>query len=278
MADNNSAGLSPLGKKSEYVSVYTPSLLCPIPRHESRTPLGIKSDSLPFSGVDLWTGYELSWLDSQGKPQVAVAQFQFPCSNPNLVESKSFKLYLNSFNQTRFNSLQEVVQTLESDLGIASAGPVSVEVMPLSKAEQLHFGHFPAESIDELDVSINAYQPAPTFLSADQQASIVKESLCSNLLKTNCPVTGQPDWASVLVSYRGCPIDRDGLLRYIVSFREHQDFHENCVERMFVDIMKYCQPEELTVYARYTRRGGLDINPYRTNGMVDVSDLRLVRQ
>lgn len=270
---------TPLGKQSDYVSVYTPSLLSPIPRSESRQNLGITNESLlPFKGMDVWTAYELSWLDEKGKPHVAIGRFSFPCDSPSLVESKSFKLYLNSFNQTRFGTTSEVVKTLESDLSAASGGPVMVSVTPLSAAAQNGLGHFTGESLDALDVEIESYALDSSLLHADRQAQVVRESLCSDLLRSNCPVTGQPDWGSLMISYRGRPIDRAGLLKYVISFREHQDFHENCVERIFVDIMEHCSPETLTVVARYTRRGGLDINPYRSNCGDEPPDIRLARQ
>ncbi|MGI1677519.1 MAG: NADPH-dependent 7-cyano-7-deazaguanine reductase QueF [Cellvibrionaceae bacterium] len=272
------AAATPLGKQTEYVSVYTPSLLCPIPRSESRELIEVSSDQLPFTGVDIWTGYELSWIDTKGKPKVAIGHFHFPCSTPSIVESKSFKLYLNSFNQTQFTDLNDVIKTLESDLTTTAGGPVMVDVQLVDKSAQYLIGRFAAENIDNLDIDIDTYKVNPELLTINDRVPMVRESLCSDLLKTNCPVTGQPDWASVLISYRGCPIDRAGLLRYIVSFRAHQDFHENCVERIFVDILDHCKPEELTVSARYTRRGGLDINPYRTNTTDKPNDVRLVRQ
>ena len=274
----NSAATTPLGKKTGYVSVYTPSLLCPIPRSESRELINISSDQLPFTGVDIWTGYELSWIDTKGKPKVAIAHFQFPCSTASIVESKSFKLYLNSFNQTQFTGINDVVKTLESDLSTTVGGPVMVDIQMLDKPGRNVIGHFASENIDGLDIHIDSYKVNPELLTANDRVPMVRESLSSDLLKTNCPVTGQPDWASILISYRGCPIDRAGLLRYIVSFRTHQDFHENCVERIFVDILDHCKPEELTVFARYTRRGGLDINPYRSNSKDKPVDVRLVRQ
>lgn len=268
-----------LGRQTEYVSVYTPSLLCPIAREQSRQTLGLQQGSLPFRGVDVWTGYELSWLNAKGKPQVAVAEFQVPADSPNIIESKSFKLYLNSFNQTRFGGLIDIAKTLESDLSTAAGAPVMVMVQPLSKALQHGMGHFVGESVDELDVEIDDYKPDADILSLHEPEVLVRESLFSDLLKSNCPVTGQPDWASVYVSYHGPKIDRESLLKYIVSFREHQDFHEHCVERMFVDINSRCKPLSLSVYARYTRRGGLDINPFRTNRDDDLPlDVRLVRQ
>ncbi len=271
-----------LGQSSEYVSVYTPSLLCPIPRQQTRETLGLNDASLlPFSGLDIWTAYELSWLDLKGKPQVAVAEFRVPCTSPSIIESKSFKLYLNSFNQTRFTNLNEVVSTMESDLSVAAGAPVSAKLLPLNMAnhsELFKVGVLPGENIDHLDVEIEHYTPAPQLLALEEGQHIVSETLCSDLLKSNCPVTGQPDWATVYVSYRGAAINRESLLRYIVSYREHQDFHEHCVEQMFLHIQSQCHPKELTVYARYTRRGGLDINPFRSNCNEDVLNVRLVRQ
>jgi len=270
--------MSPLGKKSSYTSVYTPSLLCPLPRAEYRRAIGLDDDALPFKGMDVWTGYELSWLDSQGKPEVGVGKFFFPCNSSHLVESKSFKLYLNSLNQTRFNTINELVKTLESDLTTTTDGPVMVNILPLAKAANEGVGHFTGENIDGLDVAIDCYSVNAAFLTIDTHSPVIRETLYSDLLKTNCPVTGQPDWASIMVSYLGRPINREGLLKYIVSYREHADFHESCVEKIFMDILKKCQPEALSVYARYTRRGGLDINPFRTNCGAELPEFRLVRQ
>ncbi len=268
----------PLGKQSDYVSVYTPSLLCPIPREESRKNLSLDQEDLPFNGVDLWTGYEISWLNNKGKPVVAMAEFIFPCTSPAIVESKSFKLYLNSLNQTRFNSLQEVASTLESDLSVAAGSQVLVNLQSLNQFVSRGVGRLTGESIDELDVEVDVYTPDAGLLQLSDPDKIVSETLHSDLLKSNCPVTGQPDWASVYIAYRGPAIDKASLLRYIVSFREHQDFHEHCVERMFTDIKAQCQPEQLTVYARYTRRGGLDINPFRSDSGEAPADIRLARQ
>lgn len=270
--------MSPLGKKSNYTSVYTPSLLCPLPRAEYRSAIGVDGDALPFKGMDVWTGYELSWLDSQGKPEVGVGKFFFPCNSSHLVESKSFKLYLNSLNQTRFNNINELIKTLESDLTTTIGGPVMVSILPLAKAANEGVGHFTGENIDGLDVAIDCYSVNAGFLTIDAHSPVTRETLYSDLLKTNCPVTGQPDWASIMISYLGRPIGREGLLKYIVSYREHADFHESCVERIFMDILKKCQPEGLSVCARYNRRGGLDINPFRTNCGDELPEFRLVRQ
>lgn len=272
---------NPLGQQTEYVSEYSPHLLFPIARAESRKQLSI-SGELPFYGVDIWTGYELSWLNPSGKPQVAVAEFRIPCDSECIIESKSFKLYLNSLNQTRFASSDEVVEVLERDLSAAAKASVSVSVFPLSgrcrPGNYLEtISSLAAIEVDELDVEVDTYHPSPKLLKngTDQ----VDEVLVSHLLKTNCPVTGQPDWASVFIAYQGKRIERDALLRYIISFREHQDFHEHCVERIFCDLLRECQPESLSVYARYTRRGGLDINPFRsTNVQEKPAAIRLIRQ
>lgn len=272
---------NPLGRQTDYLSVYAPQLLFPIPRAESRELLGI-GDTLPFYGLDIWTGYELSWLDALGKPVVAIAEFFIPCTSEFIVESKSFKLYLNSLNQTRFENAAEVEVLIAKDLSATANAEVRVNLTPLTalvRAAQ-HLSNIVdvnAELLDELEVAIDTYHPAPELLSTE--ASIVDESLVSHLLKTNCPVTGQPDWASIVIRYKGKKIQRENLLRYIISFREHQDFHEHCVERIFSDIARVCQPEALTVYARYTRRGGLDINPFRSSNPDSAPELlRLIRQ
>lgn len=267
-----------LGKQTDYVSVYSPSLLCPIDRQLSRQQLGIGAQALPFKGLDLWTAYEVSWLDHRGKPQVAIADFQIAADSPSIIESKSFKLYLNSLNQTRFNAWQDVVRVLETDLSKAAGGPVMVALHSLKAVAQQGVGHFSGERIDAEAVEITSYTPDPSLLGLNKPERVVSETLYSDLLKTNCPVTGQPDWASVMVDYRGPQICRASLLKYIISFREHQDFHEHCVERMFLDIKRQCETLELTVYARYTRRGGLDINPYRSDCRGEPEAVRLVRQ
>mgnify|MGYP001172257069 CR=1 FL=1 len=269
---------APLGKQTEYVSEYDPTLLFPIPRAQSRSGLAVDVNNLPFKGVDVWTAYELSWLDMKGKPLVAVAEFHFPCSSLAIVESKSFKLYLNSFNQTQFESQQAVVDLLQADLSKACGASIVLHLSSLSEVPWAEIKTLEGECVDELDVSIDCYHPEPGLLGCEVGAGQVSETLYSHLLKSNCPVTGQPDWASVHICYTGAKICHEGLLKYVVSFREHQDFHEHCVERMFVDIMTRCQPQNLTVYARYTRRGGLDINPLRSTDEVTVSQPRLVRQ
>jgi 7-cyano-7-deazaguanine reductase len=269
--------LNPLGQKTVYTSEYDPGLLFVIGRQDSRNELNIKAE-LPFFGCDLWTAYELSWLNYAGKPEVAVAEFVVPCNSPFIVESKSFKLYLNSFNQSKFKSLAEVVACLVKDLSFAAGAEVQVNLQGLQESSLVIYKDFSGICIDQLDVSLDTYHPHPDFLSVDS-ATQVSEQLYSHLFKSNCPVTGQPDWASLFIEYHGNKINRENLLRYIISFREHQDFHENCVERIFIDILERCRPKFLSVYARYTRRGGLDINPFRsTDENVKPKIGRLLRQ
>jgi 7-cyano-7-deazaguanine reductase len=256
---------SPLGKATEYQSHYAPELLYPIPRQLKRSEIGIADNALPFVGDDLWNAYELSWLNAKGKPVVAVGTFRVPASSPNLIESKSFKLYLNSFNQTPFDSLEAVSASMTRDLSAAAGSPVAVAIESLSQRPQASIGTPDGVLLDELDIACDRYQPAPELLAC-LPGEPVEETLYSHLLKSNCLVTGQPDWAMVVIRYCGAPIDHAGLLRYIVSFRNHNEFHEQCVERIFTDIQQRCRPEALAVYARYTRRGGLDINPFRSTG------------
>lgn len=254
---------SPLGKAVAYAEHYDPALLFPIPRQGKRAEIGIAEGALPFVGEDIWNAYELSWLDPRGKPVVALAHFIVPATSPNLIESKSLKLYLNSFNQTRLAGVDELVATLTRDLSAAAGAPVLVHVAPLSTRPQRPMGYPKGILLDGLEIDVDLYTPEPALLSADTSRAPVTETLYSHLLKSNCLVTGQPDWAMLVVRYTGAPIYREGLLRYIISFRQHNEFHEQCVERVFVDILRQCQPSALSVFARYTRRGGLDINPYR---------------
>jgi 7-cyano-7-deazaguanine reductase len=268
---------TPLGKNSAMTSVYTPSLLCAIPRANTRRELGIEEGSLPFTGVDIWNSYELSWLDLFGKPLVAMAIFKVPADSPNIIESKSLKLYLNSLNLARFHDANTLKKTLQRDLSEVAGLPVTVDVIPLDVAYHVGVSAFEGICLDDLPVKTDVYLPQAGFLKADA-AGEVSEVLYSHLLRSSCPVTGQPDWGSVMVSYRGPAIDREALLKYIISYRENNEFHEQCVERMFVDILARCRPVELSVYARYLRRGGLDINPYRSNTGEEAVNLRLVRQ
>ncbi|UCJ15260.1 NADPH-dependent 7-cyano-7-deazaguanine reductase QueF [Pseudomonas sp. MM211] len=269
---------SPLGKSSEYIATYSPELLFPIPRAAKWAELGLSADTLPYRGVDYWNCFELSWLLPSGKPVVAIGEFSIAADSPNIIESKSFKLYLNSLNQSVFASEAELVSVLEKDLSATAGKPVGVRVRSLSEVAQDGLAVLPGTCIDDLDISISDYQaPRPELLACDA-SRIVEESLHSHLLKSNCPVTGQPDWGSVVVEYRGAALEPASLLAYLVSFRQHADFHEQCVERIFLDLQRLLQPEYLTVYARYVRRGGLDINPYRTTLAQLPDNRRLVRQ
>ncbi len=258
----HSIDASPLGQKTAYISSYDASLLFPIARAESRKALEVFAE-LPFYGCDIWTGYELSWLNLKGKPEVAVAEFKIPCNSPFIIESKSFKLYLNSFNQTRFSDLDDVKKILTKDLSTVAGVAIEVNLQRLGASNLLIDTAYDALSLDELDIDVDAYHPDLSLLTADTSQDVT-EILCSHLLKSNCPVTGQPDWASLFIEYSGAKINHENLLRYVISFREHQDFHEHCVERIFVDLLRTCKPGKLSVYARYTRRGGLDINPFRS--------------
>ncbi|WP_020409507.1 NADPH-dependent 7-cyano-7-deazaguanine reductase QueF [Hahella ganghwensis] len=270
-----------LGQSTEYPEHYDPKLLTPIPRQANREKLGI-SGELPFLGEDLWNGYELSWLNPKGKPVAAIGVFRIPADSPNIIESKSFKLYLNSFNQTSYASLEEVQGVMARDLSAAVNADVSVQILPSAQWVDDPNDWEAAECLDGLDITCTTYAPDTGLLQLADDASgsseRVSETLCSHLLKSNCPVTGQPDWATVYIRYEGKRIDHAGLLRYIVSMRGHQDFHEHCVESIYMAIMARCQPERLAVYARYTRRGGLDINPLRSNYSVRADNFKLARQ
>jgi 7-cyano-7-deazaguanine reductase len=260
----NTPDQSPLGKTSAYQTQYAPELLFPIPRQQKRDELGI-SGTLPFFGVDIWNAYEISWLNLRGKPQVAIATVTIPADSPNIIESKSFKLYLNSFNQTRLANTDALLTLLHADLAAAVGAPVHITLNTPDTFQTLKMGELDGLLLDRLDIDVDHYSPSPQLLSANEEEAMVEETLVSHLLKSNCLVTGQPDWASVQIRYAGPQIDQEGLLRYLIGFREHNEFHEQCVERIFIDVLRQCKPSQLAVYARYTRRGGLDINPWRTN-------------
>lgn len=260
----NTADQSPLGKTAAYQTSYAPDLLFPIPRQQKRDELQL-SGRLPFFGVDIWNAYELSWLNMRGKPQVAIATITAPADSPNIIESKSFKLYLNSFNQTRLANTDALLALLREDLSAGFGAPVHITLTLPDQFERVRMGELEGTLIDRLDIDIDQYSPSPHLLNSAKDEAPVEETLVSHLLKSNCLVTGQPDWASVSISYVGPQINEEGLLRYLIGFREHNEFHEQCVERIFVDIMRQCAPTKLAVYARYTRRGGLDINPWRSN-------------
>ncbi|ALU91024.1 NADPH-dependent 7-cyano-7-deazaguanine reductase QueF [Herbaspirillum rubrisubalbicans] len=274
---------SPLGKSSPYPTHYDPSLLFPIPRAPKRAELQI-SGTLPFFGADFWTAYEISWLNLRGKPQIAIASFMVPADSPNIIESKSFKLYLNSFNQERLESSAQLLDKLRTDLSAAAGANVQVSLTESAQFGQVQFGELSGLLLDRLDVDIEPVSGNPhpdgSQLRANTDEATVEETLVSHLLKSNCPVTSQPDWGSVQIHYVGAPIDQERLLKYIIGFREHNEFHEQCVERIFTDILRHCKPQKLAVYARYTRRGGLDINPWRSNfsSAKPPSQLRNARQ
>ncbi|MBV1880925.1 MAG: NADPH-dependent 7-cyano-7-deazaguanine reductase QueF [Pseudomonadales bacterium] len=277
----NTVSNSPLGKTPVYEEVYNPSLLFAIPRAEGRRDLNLNfnlgDDELPFSGVDIWNAYEMSWLNLKGKPEVGVCEIHVPCQSFNIIESKSLKLYLASFNQTSFKSREDVIKTIVSDLSITAREQVMVKVVPANQCDAKLAASFPGTCIDLLDVSCNDYEVKSELLRVDAAPEQL-ETLYSHLLKSNCPVTGQPDWATLMVRYRGQPISQESLLQYIVSYRNHSGFHEQCVEGIFIDILNQCKPSQLTVYARYTRRGGIDINPFRSNFEAAPSNIRLMRQ
>jgi len=268
---------SSLGREVAYPTRYDPALLFPIPRLGARRELGLADAApLPFVGHDRWHAYELGWLDGRGKPQAATATLQVPATSPNLVESKSLKLYLNSLNAARFEDAAALRACIAADLSRSAGAPVEVAFgLPPMVAGAGDYG----QSLDAIEADFDEYGPPNAAHLRADDASVVAEHLCSSLLKSNCPVTGQPDWASVHLRYRGPRIDRTGLLRYLVSFREHAGFHEQCVERIFLDVLSRCRPAQLSVEARYTRRGGLDINPWRaTPGTPAPAAIRDLRQ
>jgi 7-cyano-7-deazaguanine reductase len=266
----------PLGRETDYPHKYAPEVLCPISRRETRAALGL-TDKLPFAGVDIWNAWELTWLGSGNLPGVATAEIHVPADSPNIVESKSLKLYLNSFAMSSFASGTAVAGTIARDLSACVGTPVRVSVLPVSGTEARQPARLAGSSLDDLEISCTDWEVNADLLRADP-SSIVTEDLHSHLLRSLCPVTAQPDIGSLQISYRGPRIDHAGLLRYIVSFREHSDFHEACIERMFVDLLDRCDCQKLTIHARYQRRGGIDINPLRSNSGEAALNRRLWRQ
>lgn len=275
--DNSLKSLK-LGQKTEYASQYDRTLLQPVPRALNRDGLGITQNQ-PFTiGADIWTAYEISWLNEKGLPQVAIADIYLDYQSQNLIESKSFKLYLNSFNQSKFTDFNAVQQTMQRDLSECAQGDVKVRLNPVTVYDSQKIDHLQGDCIDEQDIEITSYEFNADWLKDCVSNEIVEEKLLSHLLKSNCLITNQPDWGTLHIHYVGKKIDHEKLLRYVVSFRQHNEFHEQCVERIFCDLMHYAKPEKLTVYARYTRRGGLDINPFRSNFENLPENLRLARQ
>ena len=280
----NTPEQSQLGKSSSYIDQYDAALLFPIARRSKRDEIGL-TGTLPFFGADLWTAYELSWLNPRGKPQLALARITVPAESTHIVESKSVKLYLNSFNNSVFADASAVQTRLREDLSAAIwqdgavMSSVGVQLVLPQDFDKEPVHELDGLNLDRLDLECSHYQPAPELLTAQFNQAPVTETLTSQLLKSNCLVTGQPDWGSVRISYTGPQIDQAGLLQYIVSFRNHNEFHEQCVERIFMDIWRACKPSKLEVYARYTRRGGVDINPWRTSHpMAAPVNIRTARQ
>lgn len=267
---------SPLEGKSKYENTYNPNLLFPIARATKRKEIGVDDNNPNFKGSDLWNHYEISWLNNKGKPEVACGEIEYSSNTPNIIESKSMKLYFNSFNNTKFNNWQDLESTVIKDLSSAVEGEVKFKLITLAEQNNIIANAFDGLCLDNLDILCTTYQPYPDYLFTNNKD--VKEKLYSDLLKSNCLVTNQPDWGSVFIEYQGKQIDHEGLLKYIVSLRDHNEFHEQCVERIFTEILNRCKPTELTVHARYTRRGGLDINPFRTTSANVAENIRLIRQ
>ena len=268
-----------LGNHTPYPSSYDPKLLTPIPRKSKWTEMGIAENTpLPFTGVDIWTAYELSWLDLKGKPIVAIGEIEVPLQSTFLIESKSLKLYLNSLNQESFADKTEVQQRIERDLTEVAGAQIKAKLFLLHEDNtRLRVEPPPGKCIDSLDMEVNHYDLCPEILQCKENIK-VSETLHTNLLKSNCPVTNQPDWATLIIEYQGPQICQESLLQYVISYRQHNDFHEQCVERIFLDILNHCKPSLLNVNARYLRRGGLDINPFRSNQNTKPKSIRLIRQ
>ena len=263
---------SHLGQTSEYKDQYDNTLLVSIARSIVRESIGL-SGNMPFKGADIWNCYEISWLTPKGRPCVRIMQFSVPAESECIIESKSLKLYLNSFNATKFDNEKLVIATIEKDLSATAKAPISLKLYKLNDRSLHSLTNFQGINIDDLDIEISDYNVNTKLLKSVERSEEVAETICSNLLKSNCLVTSQPDWASLQITYKGQKIDHESLLKYIISFRNHDEFHEQCVEHIFNDIMKQCAPTELTVYAKYTRRGGIDINPFRTN--LDINDVAI---
>lgn len=271
----------PLGREVAYPDSPDARVLFPVARSQSRAELGLDARALPFAGADIWNAYELSWLDARGKPRVAIAELRVPAESPNLVESKSLKLYLNGYAQTRFDDAAVLGASIARDLSVAAGANVEVALVGSHDFASQKIAELPGASLDDMELDIADYgPPQPDHLCANTHARHIEEALTTQSFRSNCPVTGQPDWAALQIRYAGAPMDHAGLLRYLISYRNHCGFHEACVERIFMDITARCAPRALSVYARFTRRGGLDINPWRaTHGFVAMpQNLRGARQ
>ncbi len=275
MSDN------PLGKQVKYDMSYDKSLLFPIERMVGRTKI-LLNGLLPFKGYDLWNCYELSWLNLSGKPEVRILSFIVSADSQYLIESKSIKLYLNSFNNMKFTNDSAIHELIKKDLSNVSKSDVKLQIGKLDEYNKTNMALFDGICLDNLDIEINDYQVNKSFLKLESVTNNeVEEILYSNLFKSNCLVTNQPDWASIMIKYKGKKINHESLLKYLISYRNHSGFHEECVERIFVNLMEICSPKELSILAKYTRRGGVDINPFRTNldlKSTEIDKIRDVRQ
>lgn len=277
MNDNPYPKNLPLGQQLLASSEYDPEQLRSVSRKIGRKNIGISDNSsLPFMGEDVWNCWELSWLNSQGKPAIAVAEIRVPAGTSNMVESKSLKLYLNSFSMTRVGSADSLREIIARDIGRIVEEHVSVQLILPEAFGKLRIIEPEGICIDRQKIMITEFSINPNLLAVEK--SRVSETLYSRLIRTNCPVTGQPDWATVCLTYSGPRIRPDSLLRYFVSFRQHKGFHESCVETMFCHILQKCQPESLTISARFTRRGGIDINPFRSTESSSSPNFRDPRQ
>jgi 7-cyano-7-deazaguanine reductase len=277
MADETIIRGNSTGGKTEYVTKYRPSLLSALPRKSQRQALGITEDDLPFRGMDIWNAYEFTWVNSKGKPEVAIAQFMVPAKSASFIESRSLKLYLGSYSQTKFGHRSEVISTLESDLSLSAQAPVSVSLIAPEHAVSNGLSTLQGTNLDTLDIEMKEYFWDPEYLEIES-STIVRETLCTNLFKSLCPITGQPDFASVQIQYSGQSISHAGLLKYLVSYRSHEEMAEQITERIFIDIMNRCSPDRLSVNSFFNRRGGIDINPFRAHEGAPAADLRLWRQ
>ena len=269
-----------LGKPTEYKIKYDNTLLTPIPRSIGRNEIKLPK-KIPFNGIDFWNCYEVSWLDTKGKPNVRILEIEIPSTSKYLIESKSLKLYLNSFNGTKFDNEHDIIGLIKKDLTDTTKETVTIKLSTLSDYNQRKILQFSGKSIDNLDVEISDYDVNSGLLKLSNGMKIIEETIFSDLLKSNCLITNQPDWASVQIKYKGREIDHKSLLKYIISYRNHNEFHEQCVEHMFMDIMTICKPESLTIFAKYTRRGGIDISPLRTSELLEKSNdykIRDIRQ
>lgn len=265
-----------LGQSTSYPKTYAPDMLYPIPRALGRANLALPADALSI-GMDWWQVFEMSWLNLHGISQVAMARLAIPATSDYIVESKSLKLYFNSLNFTEFDNQQAVKATVEKDLSACLKTDVTLEIFEVNIANSLPISAPQGDCIDNaLDSSdkkiaiVSNVNPSSLTVAHQGASDSQLQILHSHLLRSNCPVTNQPDWGTLEIQIDSQPIDRAGLLEYILSFRQHNGFHEQCVEQIFSDLTQVFAPKTLMVRAWYTRRGGIDINPCR------VSDISLL--